>query len=130
MQSLVFAFSIPIAIRLLVHLKRLRVEDVLLLLLLLQANLNLQNFDVALEDFKAVLEIDPENKAARNQITVTNQKKKQLHEREKQMYSTMFQKMAASEPKKSDVEEAKVDKKDTATRNENGGSDGSSTAEV
>jgi len=65
----------------------------------LQANLNLQNFDLAIEDFKAVLEIDPENKAAKNQITVTNQKKKQLHEREKQMYSGMFQKLAASEPK-------------------------------
>lgn len=65
----------------------------------MQANVNLQNFDVALEDFKAVLEIDPENKAARNQITITNQKKKQLLEREKQLYSGMFQKLAASEPK-------------------------------
>lgn len=94
------------------------------------ANLNLQNFDVALEDFKAVLEIDPENKAAKNQITVTNQKKKQVHEREKQMYSGMFKKLAATEPKKSDLEEAKSDKKDSATKNENGDSDGSPTAEA
>lgn len=94
------------------------------------ANLNLQNFDVALEDFKAVLDIDPENKAAKNQITITNQKKKQLHEREKQMYSGMFKKLAASEPKKSDLEEAKPDNKDSPTSNENGNVDGSSTAEA
>lgn len=65
------------------------------MVLFFQANLNLQNFDLALTDFNTVLEIDPQNKAAKNQIVLTNQKKKQLRDRERQMYSSMFKKLAA-----------------------------------
>jgi tetratricopeptide (TPR) repeat protein len=64
------------------------------------ANLNLQNFDEALHDFKAVLEVDPENKAAKNQIVITNHKIKQIRDREKQTYAGMFQKFAARDAKK------------------------------
>lgn len=80
------------------------------------ANLNLQNFDLALTDFNTVLEIDPQNKAAKNQIVVTNQKKKQLREREKQMYSTMFKKLAA-EPEKSDPAEESKSNEQPKTEN-------------
>lgn len=69
------------------------------------ANLNLQNFDEALKDFKAVLEVDPENKAAKNQIAITSRKIKQLHEKEKMTYAGMFTKFAMADSKK--VEEKK-----------------------
>lgn len=55
----------------------------------------MQNFDLSLADFNAVLAIDPQNKAAKSQIILANQKKKQFKECEKQMYSTMFKKLAA-----------------------------------
>jgi len=64
-----------------------------------QANLNLQNFDEAMRDFKAVLDIDPDNKAAKNQLVITNHKVKQIRDREKQMYAGMFQKFAEIDAK-------------------------------
>jgi len=64
-----------------------------------QANLNLQNFDEAMRDFKAVLDVDPENKAAKNQLAITAHKIKQIHNREKQTYAGMFQKFAEIDAK-------------------------------
>lgn len=64
------------------------------------ANLNLQNFDEAVQDFKAVLDVDPENKAAKNQLAITIHKIKQIHNREKQTYAGMFQKFAEIDAKK------------------------------
>jgi len=64
-----------------------------------QANLNLQNFDEAVRDFKAVLDIDPDNKAAKNQLAITTHKIKQIHNREKQTYAGMFQKFAEIDAK-------------------------------
>lgn len=61
--------------------------------------MNLQNFEEAISDFKAVLEVDPENKAAKNQIVIANHKIKQIREREKQTYAGMFQKFAAIDAK-------------------------------
>lgn len=67
--------------------------------LFLQANLNLQNFDEAIADFKAVLDLDPENKAAKNQLTITNHRVKQIQNRERQTYAGMFQKFAEIDAK-------------------------------
>lgn len=64
-----------------------------------KANLNLQNFDEAMRDFKAVLDIDPDNKAAKNQLAITTHKIKQIHNREKQTYAGMFQKFAEIDAK-------------------------------
>jgi len=64
-----------------------------------KANLNLQNFDEAVQDFKAVLHIDPDNKAAKNQLAITTHKIKQIHNREKQTYAGMFQKFAEIDAK-------------------------------
>ena len=69
----------------------------------MKANLNLQNFDEAIRDFKAVLDIDPDNKAAKNQLTITTHKIKQIHNREKQTYAGMFQKFAEIDAKVSIV---------------------------
>ena len=71
--------------------------------LCVKANLNLQNFDEAIRDFKAVLDIDPDNKAAKNQLTITTHKIKQIHNREKQTYAGMFQKFAEIDAKVSIV---------------------------
>jgi len=59
----------------------------------------LQNFDEALRDFKAVLDVDPDNKAARNQLVITTHKVKQIHNREKQTYAGMFDKFAEIDAK-------------------------------
>ena len=48
----------------------------------------------AINDYKSVLEIDPNNKAAKNQITITNQKMKVIKDKERQTYAGMFQKFA------------------------------------
>jgi FKBP-type peptidyl-prolyl cis-trans isomerase len=64
------------------------------------ANLNLQNFDEAIKDFNAVLEVDPNNKAAKNQLVITTHKIKQIREREKHIFAGMFQKFAEIDAKK------------------------------
>jgi FKBP-type peptidyl-prolyl cis-trans isomerase len=64
------------------------------------ANLNLQNYEEAIADFKSVLEIDPDNKAAKNQIAIAGHKIKQIRLKEKQTYAGMFQKFAAIDAKK------------------------------
>ena len=63
------------------------------------AEANMKNYDSAITQFKKVLEIDPANKAAKNQITLMSQKIKQDKEREKKLYSNMFAKMAAQDAK-------------------------------
>jgi len=82
------------------------------------ANFNLQNFDEALQDFKAVLDIDPQNKAAKNQIVLTNRKVKQIHEQEKQRYGGMFQKFAAMDAKKEQSQPAAETKSEDDTQPE------------
>ena len=62
--------------------------------LLFQANFGLQDYEEAVADFKAVLEIEPSNKAAKNQLILCQQKLKQIKESEKKKYAGMFQKFA------------------------------------
>jgi len=59
----------------------------------------LQNFDEAMADFNAVLDLDPENKAAKNQLIITSHRIKQIHNRERQTYAGMFQKFAEIDAK-------------------------------
>lgn len=56
--------------------------------------MNLKEYDEAIADFKIVLEIDPNNKAAKNQIIIAHQKIKDLQAKEKKIYQGMFQKFA------------------------------------
>ena len=42
---------------------------------------------------------NPENKAAKNQITLANQKKKEKHEKEKKIFAGMFTKFAEMDAK-------------------------------
>ena len=55
-----------------------------------QANSNLSNFDEAVKFYNQVLELNKDNKEARNQILVTKQKLKEANEKEKKLYSKMF----------------------------------------
>ena len=59
--------------------------------------MTLGEVDKALEDFLKVKEIDPENKAALNQITVCKQKIKQYNDEEKARYKNMFARFATAD---------------------------------
>lgn len=60
-----------------------------------QANFSLGETDKALADFEKCHEIEPENKAALNQITICKQKLKEYRDQEKKRYANMFAKFAA-----------------------------------
>lgn len=66
------------------------------------ANLNLRNYEDALADFKAVLDLDPDNKAAKNQLAIAAHKIKQIKENEKKTYAGMFEKFADEDAKKAE----------------------------
>jgi FKBP-type peptidyl-prolyl cis-trans isomerase len=57
------------------------------------ANEGLQEYELAIADFKAVLDIDRENRAAKQQLTVTCNRIKEQHEKERQTYAGMFDKL-------------------------------------
>lgn len=60
----------------------------------------------ALADFEKCQKIEPENKAAMNQITICKQKLKQYHEEEKKRYKNMFAKMSAVDKSNEDIKNA------------------------
>lgn len=62
-----------------------------------QAHLTLGEIEKALEDFEHVHQIEPENKAAINQIAVCKQKIKQYQNEEKKRYQNMFSKFATQD---------------------------------
>lgn len=62
-----------------------------------QSRLALGDSEKALEDFVAVQELEPENKAALNQITVCKQKIKAYNEQQKKVFAGMFTKFAQSD---------------------------------
>lgn len=70
-----------------------------------QALASLQEFEDAISDFKTCLEIDPNNKAAKNQLAVAQQDMKKYMAAEKQRYSGMFSKFASIDSKKAMQEE-------------------------
>lgn len=59
-----------------------------------QAHLALISPEIALKDFNKVLEIEPKNTAAANQIVVCNKVIKQQLAKEKKLYANMFDKFA------------------------------------
>lgn len=65
-----------------------------------QASLTLGEVEKALGDFLKVQELEPENKAAQNQITICKQKLKDYHEQEKKRYRNMFAKFVAADDSK------------------------------
>ena len=75
---------------------------IMLFFFFLQAHQILQNFEDAIAAFQKVINLEPSNKAARNQLLQTRNKVKQLRERERKRYANMFEKLSAG-----DQEEAK-----------------------
>ncbi|XP_052894393.1 FK506-binding protein 59 isoform X2 [Anopheles moucheti] len=63
------------------------------------SNLALEDLDRALRDFSAVLEIEPENKAARNQVSMCKHKIKAYNDQQKKVFANMFTKFAQSDSK-------------------------------
>lgn len=61
------------------------------------AYLSLGDSESALEDFKAVQELEPNNKAAINQIAICQHRLRQYREQEKARYKNMFARIASSE---------------------------------
>lgn len=61
------------------------------------AHLTLGEIEKALDDFEKVKEIEPENKAVINQITVCKQKIKQYNDEEKARYKNMFTRFATAD---------------------------------
>lgn len=61
--------------------------------------MNLQDFDMAMSDFQQVLHVSPDNKAARNQITIIKQQIRNIREKEKSTFAGMFQKFAEIDAK-------------------------------
>jgi len=58
------------------------------------ANLGIKEAYDAKDDFLKVLEIEPDNKAAKQQLAVCDKLIKQHKDKEKQVYSRMFEKFA------------------------------------
>lgn len=61
--------------------------------------MNLHNYEDAVADFKAVVELDPQNKAAKNQMAIASHKIKQIRDKEKKTYAGMFDRFASADAK-------------------------------
>jgi len=72
-----------------------------------EAQLALNDCDSAKADFERCLELDPENKAARNKVATCTQRIKQQKEKEKRTFANMFDKFAAIDKKKEELERLK-----------------------
>uniref|UniRef100_A0A1I8PXB3 peptidylprolyl isomerase n=1 Tax=Stomoxys calcitrans TaxID=35570 RepID=A0A1I8PXB3_STOCA len=62
-----------------------------------QCNVTVAEYDEALLDFQKVLELEPTNKAAQNQIQICKHKIKEAKDKEKKIYANMFSKLAAAD---------------------------------
>ncbi|XP_010787245.1 peptidyl-prolyl cis-trans isomerase FKBP5 [Notothenia coriiceps] len=64
-----------------------------------EARLLRNEFSLAMEDFKHVLQVNPSNRAAHAQISICQSKIKEHHEQDKKTYANMFQKFAERDAK-------------------------------
>ncbi|XP_065355698.1 FK506-binding protein 59 [Calliphora vicina] len=73
-----------------------------------QCNLATNEYKDALVDFQKVLELEPSNKAAQNQIQICKHKIKEANDKEKKIYANMFAKMAAADKEQEIPDETDV----------------------
>ncbi|KAL0978148.1 hypothetical protein UPYG_G00166750 [Umbra pygmaea] len=59
-----------------------------------EAHLFRNEFNLAISDFKLVLQVNPSNRAARSQVAICQRKIREHHEMDKKIYANMFQKFA------------------------------------
>ncbi|KAJ7332915.1 hypothetical protein JRQ81_015095 [Phrynocephalus forsythii] len=64
-----------------------------------EARLLMNEFELAKCDFQRVLEVNPQNKAAKSQITMCQRKTKEHNERDRKIYANMFKKFAERDAK-------------------------------
>lgn len=64
-----------------------------------EARLLMNEFELAKCDFQKVLEVNPQNKAARSQISICQKKTKEHNERDRRIYANMFAKFAERDAK-------------------------------
>ncbi|POI34319.1 hypothetical protein CIB84_001929 [Bambusicola thoracicus] len=64
-----------------------------------EARLLMNEFELAKCDFQKVLEVNPQNKAARLQISICQKKTKEHNERDRRIYANMFAKFAERDAK-------------------------------
>ncbi|XP_018794277.1 PREDICTED: FK506-binding protein 59 [Bactrocera latifrons] len=62
-----------------------------------QCNLAINEFKEALVDFEKVIELEPTNKAAINQIQICKQRIKEANDKERKIYANMFKKLSAAD---------------------------------
>ena len=78
---------------------QLKITDMIEVAVSVKANLNLHNYEDAVADFKVVLELDPQNKAAKNQMAIASHKIKEIRDKEKKTYAGMFDRFASADAK-------------------------------
>jgi len=59
----------------------------------MQAHMNMSNFELAIDDYKALLEINPNNTVIHQQIKAAVSQMNDLKRREKSIYFNMFDKV-------------------------------------
>ncbi|KAJ8369488.1 hypothetical protein SKAU_G00095160, partial [Synaphobranchus kaupii] len=64
-----------------------------------EARLLRNEFSLAIEDFRHVLQVNPANRAARTQISLCQRRIREHHEQDKKTYANMFQKFAEHDAK-------------------------------
>lgn len=69
-----------------------------------QSRLATHDFENAVNDFTKILEVEPENKAAQNGITLAKHKIQEYKQREKKLFAGMFDKFAAKDTQKEEKE--------------------------
>jgi len=72
-----------------------------------EAQLALNDCEAAKLDFEKSLELEPENKAAKNKVVICQQRVKAQKEREKKTFANMFDKFAEIDKKKEELEKQK-----------------------
>lgn len=73
-----------------------------------EARLLMNEFELARLDFERVLEVNPQNKAAKSQIAVCQRKAKEHNERDRIIYANMFQKFADRDAKEEEESVSKT----------------------
>ncbi|CAF2404217.1 unnamed protein product [Rotaria sp. Silwood2] len=80
-----------------------------------QCQLSMSNFDEAMKDFQEVLKLNPSNSAAKQSVQKCREEMKAYHQKEKQLYASIFAKMA----KQNEKNEAEATNGDAKTNEEN-----------
>lgn len=94
-----------------------------------EAQLALNDCEAAKNDFEKCLSLEPDNKAAKNKVTICQQKIKAQKEKEKKTFANMFDRFAEIDKKKEELERKKNARPDAMNHiDEWEGSDGTGIA--